>query len=229
MRITSLLLTAAMLLLTSGCGGGGSATSTDTPTPAGVAVNIATFKSIYHGTATTGSQASFSLNGSDLQGNAWTGSYSVTSDGATTFETQNVTASHCLLNIQKTNYSPTTLLTTRYYLSPDEVTYKTIDYSGRILVTIAEVPLPDIPRVGEGGACTTSNSDSTTSTITWKLDPDVNGNSILSFITVTKAADNSIVAEESDSFYLDPSGNAFKMTVTVITSGTTVTLSGNEI
>lgn len=228
MRITSSLLMAAMLLLTSGCGGG-DATSTDTPTPAGVAVNIATFKSIYHGTATTGSQASFSLAGSDLQGNAWTGSYTVTSDGATTFETQNVTASHCLLNIQKTNYSPTNLLTTRYYLSPGEATYKTIDYSGRILVTIAEVPLPDIPRVGEEGTGTTSNSDGTTSTITWELDPDVNGNSILSFITVTKAADNSIVAEESDSFYLDPSGNAFKMIVIVTTSGTTVTLSGNKI
>lgn len=91
------------------------------------------------------------------------------------------------------------------------------------------MPLPDIPRVGEGGTGTTSNSEGTTSTITWKLDPDVNGNSILSFITVTKEADNSIVAEESDSFYLDSSGNAFKMAVSVTTSGTTVTLSGNKI
>lgn len=228
MKNVALLLISVLVFLTSGCGGGGGNTNSDTPTPAGTAVNISAIKSIYTGTVTTGTQASFLLNGSDLQGNTWTGSYSVISGGVTTFETQNVTSSQSVLTIQKVNTPSSNFITSRYYLTSSGATYKVIEGSGRTLIPIAEVALPDVPRIGEGGTGTTSNSDGTTSTITWSLDPDINGNSKLSFSTVTKAADNSIVSEEKDSFFLNSNGNIYKMTVVVSIGGTTITLSGNK-
>jgi hypothetical protein len=85
-RLLSLLVSTGLLLV--GCGGGSGATATQTS--AGTTVSMVSVKSIFSGTAAAGTQAAFTLSGTYLQGNAYTGSFSVISDGATTFENQNV-------------------------------------------------------------------------------------------------------------------------------------------
>ncbi len=94
------------------CGGGGVGT-TATPTPAGTVVNLSSFKSVFMGVS-AGAQYSFSLTGTDLQGNAWSGLYTVVADGTTSFDGQNVTKSDALLTLRKNSGTPITSSTTQY-------------------------------------------------------------------------------------------------------------------
>jgi hypothetical protein len=230
MRNEVLITTIWVIFLMAGCGGnGGSSSAPQTiPTPLRTPVNVTSTKAIFTGTATAGTQYSFSLTGTDLQGNSWTGSFTLISDGITTFEGQSVTASRSILTLQKLGGAPASMTTTRYFLSPIGAMYKLVDSSGRLITVIAESPVPDVPLTGESATGTGSVSDGTTALIGWKLDPDVNGNSKLTFSIVTKAVDNSVVSLEDDSFFLDSFGNPFKLTVVSTTDGTTFTLSGNK-
>jgi hypothetical protein len=228
MRNATVIISMWVLFSMAGCGGGGTSATQTIPTPLRTPVNVTATKAIYSGTATTGTQASFSLTGSDLQSNSWSGSYTLISEGPTTFEGQNVTASRSTLSLQQAGGASSILVATRYFLTPIGAMYRIVDGSGRIISVIGEASLPDVPLTGEGGTGTASVSDGTTALIGWRLDPDVNGNSKLTFSTVTRMADNSLVSLEDDSFYLDSFGNSYKMTVVVTTGGTTVTLSGNK-
>lgn len=230
MRNAAVISTILVVFLMTGCGGGGGGSFSDTPTRMETPVNVTSINSIYSGTAQTGTEASFSLTGSDLQGNSWTGTYNLISDGTTTFEGQNVTSSRSVLTLQKLGGAPSSQVTTRYFQSVGlyKILYKIVDSFGRLISLWGWVPLPDVPFVGEGGTSAASVSDGTTALIGWKLDPDVNGNSKLTFSTVTKTSENSIVSQGDDSFYIDSLGNVYKMTVVVTTGGTTVTLAGRK-
>lgn len=219
-----------IFILLAGCGGGGdSFSATETVrTPMRTPVDITAIKPIYTGTATSGTQTSFALTGADLKGNSWTGSYTLISDGSTTLDGQTVTSSHSILALQKIGGDPTILVTTRYFLASIGVIYKIVDSSGKLSSSLGGVPLSDVALIGEGATVAGYYSDGTTAFIGWMLDPDLNGNSKLTFSTVTHAADHSIISLEDDSFYLDPLGSIYKMTVVVTTDGTTVTLSGNK-
>jgi len=228
MRNTTIIISMWVMFSMAGCGGGGTSATQTVPTPLRTPVNVTATKAIYSGTATTGTQASFSLTGSDLQGNSWTGSYTLISEGPTTFEGQNVTASRSTLSLQQAGGASASLPTVRYFLTPIGAMYRIVDGSGRIISVIGEAALPDVPLTGESGTGTASVNDGTTALIGWRLDPDVNGNSKLTFSTVTRTVDNSVVSLEDDTFYLDSFGNIYKMTVVVSSGGTTVTLSGNK-
>lgn len=210
-----------------GCGGGGGGTGTAaTPTPAGAAVSMATFKGIYYGTGTAGTQIGFTLSGSDLQGNSWTGSITTVSDGATTFESQNVTKSRSLVTLQRGSGTPVNDITSRYFLASNSNAYKAVSSLGVTSVPTSQTILPDTIHVGDfGDFLTSSNSDGTTSTTTWKLEPDYNGNSKFTVSAVIKTG-TTVTALEDDSFYLDASGVPYKMSITSTVSGTTITMSG---
>jgi hypothetical protein len=227
LRILAGLVMAALLF---GCGGGGGGGTPATPTPAGTAVSFATFKGFIIGTAAAGSQVSFNLTGSDSQGSAWTGSLAVVSDGASTFEAQNVTNSRVLTTLTRTATGVTASgIETLYFLTANGNLYKQVSSSGTTGVPAAQTQLPAIGHVGESASLwTLSESDGSTETLAWRLDPDVNGNSKLVLSSVTRDGSNAVTTVEDNTFFLDASGNPFRFSVTVTTGGVTVSLAGNR-
>lgn len=218
-----------MAALLFGCGGGGG--SGTTPTPAGTAVSLTTFKSFFMGTAPAGSQISFNLTGKDSLGNTFNGSFAVVSDNASTFETQNVTNSRVLVTLTNTATGVSASgIETLYFLTSNGNLYKQVSSFGITGVPTAQIQLPDTGHVGDtANLWTLSESDGSTETLTWRLDPDVNGNSRLVLSSVTRDSSNAVTDVEDNTFFLDAGGNPFRFSVTVMTGGITLNLAGNKI
>lgn len=212
----------------SGCGGGGGDGTTATQTPTGTVVNLAPFKSVYLGTS-AGAQYSFpALFGTDSQGRAWSGSYTVVADGATTFEAQNVTKRRSLVTLQLAGGTPVSATTTAYFQVSNESPYKSISSTGVIYTPTSQVTIPVTAKVGDFGALgTVSGSDGTTITATWTLNADFNGASILAISVIIKTG-ATVTATEVDSFYLDTNGTPTKLAISFTTSGVTVNLAGSK-
>lgn len=222
------VLSIAAVFVLVGCGGGGGGDSSSTPTPAGTAVSMATFKGIYYGTATPGTQSSFTLAGSDSQGRSWTGSFAVVSDGPTTFETKNVTKSRILITMQRGTSTPITGFTSYYFLTSNSTLYKSVSSSGETSVPTSQTVIPDTIHVGDfDNFLNTTNSDGTTGTSTWRLEAESNGNTKFTISNIEKTG-ATITSTEEDSFYLDASGNPYRMEVKATESGVTTTISGNR-
>lgn len=219
---------AATLLF--GCGGGGGEGTPATPTPAGTSVSLATAKAYQAGTAPAGSQLVFTVTGSDTQGSAWTGSFTIVSDGATTFEGKAVTKARNLLTVTRTaNAASVSGVVTSYFLVSDGTLYKSIDSFNVIGTPTSQTVIPDSARVGDfGNLWTIAYSDGTSSSSTWRLAPDVNGNARLISSTIVKNAANAVTSTEEQTIYLDANGTPFKLDEKVTTNGVTVSLSGSR-
>lgn len=219
-----------LLLALAGCGGGGDGSSTPvaTPTPAGTAVSMAAFKSVFLGTSTGATYNFPSIVGSDNQGRAWSGSYAVVADGATTFESQNVTKARALVTLQLAGGTPVSSISTKYFQVADGSFYKMVSSTGVTYVPSSQTALPSIPKVGDFGTIATfTGSDGTITTVTWALNADFNGASILALSSIIKTG-ATVTATEVDSYYLDAAGVPTKVAISATTSGITVTLSGNK-
>ncbi|GFO58409.1 hypothetical protein GMST_07340 [Geomonas silvestris] len=209
-----------------GCGGGGGGGGTLTAT--GTPVNLAAFKSVYVGAA-TGTQYSFpALVGSDSQGRSWSGSFAVIADGPTTFEAQNVTMRRTQTTVRLGSGTPVTETTTAYFLASTGLPYKSVTSTGITYIPTIAANIPATANVGDfGDLGTYSGSDGTTETGTWSLAPGMNGNSRLSFSTVTKSG-STIIGAEVDTFTLDSNGSVLGMEVSATVSGVTVTMAGSK-
>lgn len=226
-------LSVAMLFGLAGCGGGGGGDGGGTPqvqTPAGTAVSMTTFKGLFTGTATAGSQMSFTLTGSDTSGNAWTGSLSMVSDGPTTFENNSVTKSRSTFVLTRSSTGTSATNTdTSYFLAANGNFYKSINSAGETSVPSTQATIPDNSHVGDSGSLwNETSSDGTSESITWKLEADFDGKSKLTFSSTAKDASNVTIAQEDDTFYLDSNGNPFKYEAKVTANGITINLSGNR-
>lgn len=212
-----------------GCGGGGGGGTSATPTPAGTAVSMAIVKGVYYGTAAPGTQMSFPLAGSDSQGISWTGSFTAVSDGPTTFESQNVTKSRSLVTLQRGAGTPISGITSRYYLTSNSTLYKSVSSLGVTTIPISQTVLPDTIHVGDFDTIlNASNSDGTTVTSTWQMEAEYNGNTIFVTSGLIKTG-ATVTSSEQDSYYLDQTGNPYKISIIVTTGGVTITLSGDRI
>jgi hypothetical protein len=222
------VLSIAAVFVLVGCGGGGGGGSSSTPTPAGTAVSMATFKGIYYGTATPGTQFSFTLAGSDSQGRSWTGSFAAVSDGPTTFESQNVTKMRTLVTLQMGTGTPVTGITSNYILTSNSTLYKSVSSLGVTSVPTTQTVMPTTIHVGDfDNWLNTTNSDGTTGTSTWRLEAESNGNTIFTISHIAKTG-ATVTSTEEDTYYLDPSGNPYRMEITSTFSGITLTMSGNK-
>ncbi len=208
-----------------GCGGGGGG-SDGTPTAQGTTVNLSAFKNVYLGTS-AGTQYSFpALFGSDSQGRSWSGSFSIVGDGATTFESQDVTKQRSLITLQMAGGTPVSGTTTAYFLSSNGNPYKSVSSLGVTFTPTSLFTIPSTAKVGDfGDLGTDSGSDGTTTTGTWTLNAGNNGASILAFSSLTKTG-TLVTSTEVDSIYLDASGNPTMLAISVTASGLTVNLSG---
>lgn len=240
MKTTSLIILALLGLFLvvgislSGCGGGGGGNAivpvTQTPTPIGTPVNLAVFKGYFLGTAPAGSQIAFNLTGSDTAGSAWSGSFTMVSDGPVLFENQNVYKSRILITLTNVSSgSSASVVSSYYFLASNMNLYKIIDSTGLTSLPTSQGQIADIIHVGDSGSLwALSNSDGSTETITWKLNGDVNGNSKFVLSTVEMIG-SSVSSLEDDTFYLDSAGMPYRYSVTVTLGGVTVTMSGNKI
>ena len=220
------LLGVVSVFVAIGCAGTGGGGGLTTPTPAGTAVSMATIKGLMYGTAPTGSQVSFNLNGSDSQGYSWTGSYAVMSDGPTTFESQNVALSRTLLTLKKGSGTPITLISSRYYLISNSTLYKIVSSIGGTSVPTTQTVIPDIIRVGDfHNFLNTTNSDGTTTTATWAMKPDYNDSTKFILSAVIKSG-ATITATEEDTYTLDSSGNPYQIRISVTGNGVTTSMFG---
>jgi len=211
------------------CGGGGGTSATPTPTPTGTPVSMTTFKGIYYGTVAPGTQASANLSGSDSQGFSWTGSFTAVSDGPTTFETQNVTKSRTLVTLQRGTGTPITGISSRYFLISNSTLYKSVSSLGTISVPTTQTIIPNTIHVGDfDNFLNTTNSDGTTTTSTWEMEGEFNGNTKFIASAVFKTG-GTITSTEVDTYFLDPSGKPYRIEISVTVSGVTVNLSGNFI
>ncbi len=220
-RVSGIFCFAVMLL--TGCGSG-----TSTPTPVGTVVSLVQFKGYFVGKSAAGSQILFPLTGSDTSGNTWVGSHKIISDGTTVFENIPVTKSRIVVTLANVlNQTPSTTLSR--YFTTDESLYKEVYSSGVTGTPLSQKTVPDIIHVGEfGNLWVVYKSDGTSESATWKLEPDINGNSKLTYSFVYKDLANVEVGTESDTFYLDSAGNPYKESVTLTTGGVTITVSGNR-
>ena len=227
-----ILITVALVF---GCGGG-TQSAPPTPTPTGTAVSMVPFKSLYSGKAASGTQISFTLSGSDNAGYSYTGSFTMVSNGATTFEGQNVTNSQITVTTKEVS-TPTgspvsvaieTDVFNQYYQVLNGQLYKT-SWVGITGVPNSQEMFSDVVNVGDSGNFfVISYSNGAVDTATWKLIGDTNGNSILNIYTTSKDSTNAIISTETDSYYLDTLGNFFKYGITFTTYSHTITLSGNR-
>ena len=224
MLVVLMVISTFMLV---GCGGGGGGSSS-TPTPTGTAVSMATFKGLFYGSATPGTQISFPLSGSDSLGNSWTGSFAIVSDGPTTFESQNVTKSRVLVTLQIGAGAPVSGITSYYYLTSNSTLYKSVSSFGTIYVPTTQTVIPDTIHVGDfDNFENTTNSDGTTDSTIWRLEADYNGNTKFTLSTIERTG-ATITYTEEDTLYLDPSGNPYRLEVKLTESGITLTMSGNR-
>ena len=218
---------AVMMLCMSGCGGGGDSTSSS-QTPVGTTVNITTFSNVYTGKTTDSSFNFPSLVGTDSQGRSWTGSFNLVADGTTTFEGNSVTKSRALTTLHLSGGTPVSSISTRYFLVTDGSVYKVAYSSGVTYVPTSLTPLPTNPKVGDfGNIGTFTGNDGTTTIVTWSLNADFNGASILALSTITKTG-SVVTGNEVDSFYLDANGIPTKVIFSATVNGSTITLSGNR-
>lgn len=225
------LFVAGLFCLT-GCGGGGGTetTPTPTPTPIGTTFNLTTFKGFLTGTGAAGSQMSFTLTGSDTSGNAYSGSFTLASDGPTTFEGQSTTKSRVIITLTKTSTGTSANDTiTEYFLASNGNFYKQIDSTGVTGIPSIQTPIADNVNVGDlGNLWNITNSDGTSESCTWKLDADFNNNSKLILSFVTKSPSNVVTEHEEDTFYLNSNGNPYKYSVTFTSNGQTLSMYGNR-
>jgi hypothetical protein len=149
-------------------------------------------------------------------------------DGATTFEGQNVTRSRTTVTLQSGGISASSS-NSQYFMTSDRSFYKVVESTGTTYLPTSQSAVPDTVHVGDSGTIGTFNgSDGTTVTMTWRLDPGVNGASILAVSSVTKTG-ASVTSTEVDSYYLDTNGIPTSISVMVTASGTTISLTGNRV
>lgn len=221
------------LLGLAGCGGGSSngtsaTAQADTQTPVVSTVNLSAFKGVFNGTSTDSQYNFASLTGTDSQDRAWSGSYTMVADGATTFETKNVFKSRIIATMKLGSGAPVSAVSSYYNLASDGSIYKQTDGSGTVSVPVTQFAIPGTPKVGDTGIIGTFNkSDGTTESVTWSLNADVNGTSQF-VITFVEKSGSTLTSTETNTFYLDATGNPTKYSVSVTSNGNTINLSGNR-
>lgn len=221
-----------LLAVVAGCGDDDHATPVQVPTPtaAGTVVSLTTVKSLLMGTGTTGSQVSANLSGSTSTGTALTGSLTLAVLGPQVLSGQSVTGSQTTLQV--TNSGATSqAVNTLYFLPNGNLFQQTTAITGLPTVTgtpTVQMTLPDSAQVGQSGDLwTIAESDGSTLFMTWRLDPDVNGNSKLS-ITSVSVTGGSISDVETNTIFLNSAGTPYSFIVSDTAEGVTSTLSGNR-
>jgi len=188
---------------------------------------MSTFKSVFWGTSAGAAYKFSALVGKDIQGNSWPGSHSLVADGAAIFENENITKSITILN-SHSDTGITNNLTSMYFYTPDRSFYKIIADPAIEFLPTTQTALPDNQKIGDSGTLGTFTSNvAAPTTLTWALNPAVNGSSILVLSSGIKTG-STAGPTEIFSYDLDPLGVPTKVTIQLNNGTTIVTLSGDK-
>lgn len=217
------------------CGGGGGGGGGDaTSTPVGTTVNLSQVKNFAEA-RTPGSSMSFNLAGSSSAGANLTGTYSCAISAPTTTstptgtQTVNVFVENVTLTNTSTGAFVSGMGTYCYY--PSGYLYEIVYTNGIIATPTSQTLLPASAKVGDFGAdMTLSNSDGTTETSTWRIDPGTNGDAKFVYIYTERDSLNQVTYTSEDSYTIKPDGSIAAMATKYYEPGTgiTMTLSGNR-
>ncbi len=215
-------------------GGGGGGTTTSTTTPIGTTVNLSVVKDFAEA-KTQGSTMSFNLAGSSSAGANLTGTFSLAISAPTNtttpigMQTVNVLVQNVTLTDTGTGAFASGRAT--YYCYQTGYLYKIIYDDGTISTPTSQTLLPSSAKVGDfGDDMVVSNSDGSTDTSTWRIDPGANGDAKFVFIFTYRDNLNAVIETEEDSYTIKPDGSISAVSVKYYdsSSGVTVTMSGNK-
>jgi hypothetical protein len=216
-----------------GCGGGGGGEAT-TSTPVGATVDLNQIKNFAEA-QTPGSTISFNVAGSSSAGANLTGTLSMAISAPTTTLTPTGTQTFNVL-VQNTTLTNTSngsfaSVMSTYYCYQNGYMYKEESNDGTISTPISQTLLPSSAKVGDFGAdMVLSNSDGTTETSTWRIDPGTNGDAKFVFAYTVRDNLNVVTYTEEDSYTIKPDGSISALSAKLYYSSTgmTVSLSGNK-
>jgi hypothetical protein len=221
-------------LFACGGGGGGGGNATPTTTPIGTTVNLSQVKN-FSEAQTPGSTMSFNVVGSSSAGDKLTGtlSLSISAPAITATSTGSQIMNISTQNVTLTNTSNGAFASgmSTYYCYQNGYFYEEVYSDGRISIPISQTLLPSSAKVGDFGAdMVVSNSDGTTETSTWRIDPDTNGDSKFVYVYTTRDSSNVVTGTEEDAYTIKPDGSisAVSSKIYYPSTGITVTLSGNK-
>ncbi len=218
-----------------GCGGGGGGGSSSTATPIGTIVNLGMIKSFAEASGSPGTTIYFNLSGTVSDGansNNLIGTASHTISQQTTTVISSVTTTvnvlQSTISLTNTVSNVTSSNTTTSYVLTTGYQYRAIDSFGLISTpTGTQTLLPATAKVGDSGNFVTSSlSDGSTETQTWRIDPGNNGDAMFVLVTITTDILNN-VEKESEAYTIKPDGTISALSITDVSSGITVNVSGN--
>lgn len=217
------------------CGGGGGDTTPSTTTPMGTPVILSEIKN-YAEAKTPGDSMFFNLAGSSSAGANLTGTYSLAISAPTTTSTPlgTQTVNVFVQNVTLTNTSTGAFVSamSAYYYYQTGYLYKIVHDDGTTSTPTSQTLLPSSAKVGDFGPdMALTNSDGTTETSTWRIDPGTNGDAKFVYAFTNRDNLNVVTYTSEDSYTIKPDGSISSMSTKLYypSSGMTVNLSGNKI
>ena len=215
-------------------GGGGGDAASSTTTPIGTPVNLSVIKNFAEA-KTQGSTMSFNMAGSSSVGANLTGTFSCTISAPTSTSTPSgtQTVNVFVQNVTITNTSTGAFISamTTYYYYQTGYLYKIVHDDGTISTPTSQTLLPSSAKVGDFGAdMVVSDSDGSTDTSTWRIDPGTNGDAKFIYSFTYRDSLNVVTSTSEDSYTIKPDGSisAVSSKIYYFSSGVTLTLSGNK-
>jgi hypothetical protein len=225
-------LLAAFVCGMAGCGGGDNTTLT----PVGTVVNLKAFESSYTGKPNSASLSFPSLTGTDPQGNTLFGSLSISPAKQVTVLDGNISCYSTVTNTTLTEGGSTLVneSSTKYFEVSNGSFYLMVHSSGPgdsttyVRTSQDSFSSAGTAKVGDSGDLGLfQGSDGTTLTVSWALNPDVNGGSIFVISETYSSAAMGMMSEDQ-SYYLDATGNPTRFGFRLNMSDGTYQVSGNK-
>jgi hypothetical protein len=215
------------------CGGGGGGDAAPA-TPVGTPVNLSQIKN-FEEAQTPGSSISFNVTGSIGTATNLTGvlSLAVTAPTITSTPTGTQTVNVLVQNVNITNPATgaSASATTTYYFFQTGLLFNIVNDDGTISTPISQTLLPASAKVGDSGAdMVVSNSDGSTESSTWRIDPGTNGDAIFVYIFTDRDNLNVVTETSEDAYTIKPDGSISAVSTKFNDPGTgrTGSMSGNR-
>ena len=231
MKTKLLAITLAVFAL-SGCGGGGDSTDPvviEPPPPTVAAsVSLIPFKTVYGGTAVSGTKYSFALTGTDSGGESYTGQYTLEAKGQTVFEGKSVYHVQEKVTVSMDDGIFADEIGDIYWEVPNQTLYKIVKSDSSDILSGGRIRyLRDAMDVGyysSAGSVTTIGNVTTEENLVTRLESESNGNVKLLFAT---SYIGSSLTERDFTYYLNSTGAPYKISILVTYFGNTINLQSN--
>lgn len=137
-------------------------------------------------------------------------SLAISAPSITSTPTGTQTVNVLVQNVSITNPSTgaSVSATTTYYNYQTGYLYKIVNDDGTISIPTSQTLLPSSAKVGDfGDDMVLSNSDGSTETSTWRIDPGTNGDAIFVYSFTDRDSSNTVTETSEDAYTIKPDGS----------------------